>query len=74
MSGTKKRPAPLDLFVSYAGPDRAWAEWATWHLRAAGYSVELDVWDWAAGDNATLRINDALDRTAHLPASSADPR
>ncbi|MFC0003942.1 FxSxx-COOH system tetratricopeptide repeat protein [Micromonospora siamensis] len=68
MSGTKKRPAPPDLFVSYAGPDRAWAEWAAWHLKAAGYSVELDVWDWAAGDNVTLRINDALDRAARVLA------
>jgi len=34
------------VFISYAGPDRAWAEWAGWHLREAGHEVELDVWDW----------------------------
>lgn len=63
-----KRSEGLSLFVSYAGPDQAWAEWATWHLRAAGYSVELDVWDWAAGDNVTLRISDALQRADRILA------
>ncbi|MEV6923107.1 FxSxx-COOH system tetratricopeptide repeat protein [Dactylosporangium sp. NPDC051485] len=56
----------MDVFVSYAGPDRAWAEWAAWHLRADGYSVELDVWDWAAGDNVVLRMSDALDRARRV--------
>jgi hypothetical protein len=51
-----------DLFISYAGPDRPWAEWAAWQLEKAGYSVELDVWDWAAGDNAVLLMNDAVAR------------
>ncbi|GIF68268.1 ATP-binding protein [Asanoa ishikariensis] len=48
--------------MSYAGRDRAWAEWVAWHLEAAGHSVELDVWDWSTGDNAVLRISDALER------------
>ncbi|MEU0557419.1 FxSxx-COOH system tetratricopeptide repeat protein [Dactylosporangium sp. NPDC006015] len=58
----------MDLFVSYAGPDRAWAEWMVWHLRAGGYTVELDVWDWAAGDNVVLRMSDALDRADRVLA------
>ncbi len=58
----------IDLFVSYAGPDRPWAEWAAWQLKEAGYSVELDVWDWSAGDNAVLRMNDALARAGRLLA------
>ncbi|MFD0061728.1 toll/interleukin-1 receptor domain-containing protein [Streptomyces sp. NPDC056690] len=37
------------LFVSYAGADRAWAEWVAWHLQDAGYDVELDLWHWGAG-------------------------
>ncbi|MET9620308.1 toll/interleukin-1 receptor domain-containing protein [Streptomyces sp. NPDC006464] len=27
------------VFVSYAGADRAWAEWVAWHLREAGRRV-----------------------------------
>ncbi|MGI5212921.1 FxSxx-COOH system tetratricopeptide repeat protein [Plantactinospora sp. CA-290183] len=56
----------VDLFVSYAGPDRPWAEWAAFELEAAGYSVELDVWDWAAGSNTVLNMNDALGRAGRV--------
>jgi tetratricopeptide (TPR) repeat protein len=48
------------VFVSHAGRDRAWAEWAAWHLRAAGYLVELDYTDWAAGTNFISRMHEAL--------------
>jgi TIR domain len=43
-----------DFLVSHAGADRAWAEWVAWRLAEAGYTVELDVRDWAAaaGDGA----------------------
>ncbi|MDT7842462.1 FxSxx-COOH system tetratricopeptide repeat protein [Streptomyces justiciae] len=50
------------LFVSHAGADRAWAEWAAWQLQDAGYEVELDVWHWGAGDNFVLRMRQALER------------
>lgn len=36
------------LFVSYAGADREWAEWVAWH--------------WGAGDNAVLRMSQAVER------------
>ena len=52
----------VDFFVSHAGADRAWAEWVAWQLTNAGYTVELDVWDWAAGQNFMAAISDALDR------------
>ena len=51
-----------DFFVSHAGADRAWAEWVAWQLDQAGYSVELDVWDWAPGRNFVSAMSDALDR------------
>ena len=51
-----------DFFISHAGSDRAWAEWVAWHLTEAGYQVELDVWDWAAGENFIAKISDALDQ------------
>ena len=52
----------VDFFVSHAGRDRAWAEWVAWQLADAGYAVELDVWDWAAGKNFMTAMSDALDR------------
>jgi tetratricopeptide (TPR) repeat protein len=38
-----------DFFVSYAGPDRAWAEWIAWQLEAAGFTTLLQAWDFAPG-------------------------
>ncbi|MER6470374.1 FxSxx-COOH system tetratricopeptide repeat protein [Streptomyces collinus] len=50
------------FFVSYAGPDRVWAEWVGWQLKRAGIEVELDRWDWRTGDDFVQRMNLALDR------------
>ena len=57
-----------DFFVSHAGADRAWAEWVAWQLTDAGYTVELDVWDWAAGRNFMLAMIDALGRCDRVVA------
>ncbi|WP_405566930.1 toll/interleukin-1 receptor domain-containing protein [Streptomyces sp. NBC_01167] len=48
------------VFVSHAGADRAWVEWVAWQVADAGYAVELDYWDWGAGDNFVLKMNAAL--------------
>ncbi|MFC8350766.1 FxSxx-COOH system tetratricopeptide repeat protein [Streptomyces sp. NPDC057280] len=53
-------------FVSHAGADRAWAEWIAWQLLDAGLEVELDCWDWGAGDNFVLKMNAALERGRFL--------
>ena len=60
--------ARSDFFVSHAGADRAWAEWVAWQLTDAGYTVELDVWDWAAGQNFVLAMSDALERCDRMVA------
>jgi hypothetical protein len=49
------------VFVSHAGPDSAWAEWVSWQLSAVGYPVELDRWDWSAGDNFIEKMRAALE-------------
>ncbi|HEX3961162.1 MAG TPA: FxSxx-COOH system tetratricopeptide repeat protein, partial [Trebonia sp.] len=51
-----------DFFVSHAGADRAWAEWVAWQLIDAGFTVELDAWDWPVGQNFVLAMSDALGR------------
>jgi hypothetical protein len=60
--------ARRDFFISHAGRDRAWAEWVAWHLGNAGYTVELDSWDWAAGDNFILKMSNALDKADRVVA------
>ncbi|MCX5327867.1 FxSxx-COOH system tetratricopeptide repeat protein [Streptomyces sp. NBC_00140] len=62
-SGTASDAASTEVwFISYAGADRAWAEWIGWQLIDAGFQVELDCWDWGAGDNFVLKMNAALER------------
>jgi hypothetical protein len=58
----------VDFFVSHAGHDRAWAEWVAWQLTEAGYAIELDVWDWAAGENFMTAMSEALDRADRVVA------
>jgi len=58
----------IDFFISHAGRDRDWAEWVGWQLSDAGYAVELDVWDWAAGQNFVTLMSRALDRADRLIA------
>src|SRR3954462_2729698 len=50
-----------DFFISHAGRDAGWAEWLAWQLQQAGYSVELDVWDWAPGEDFVARMAAALE-------------
>ena len=60
--------ARANIFVSHAGADRAWAEWVAWQLIEAGYTVELDLWDWAAGRNFVTAMSDALERCDRVVA------
>ena len=50
-----------DFFISHAGRDTGWAEWLAWQLQQAGYTVELDVWDWAPGEDFVARMAAALE-------------
>jgi TIR domain len=57
-----------DFFISHAGRDTAWAEWLAWQLQQLGYTVELDVWDWAPGEDFVARMSTALERADRLLA------
>jgi hypothetical protein len=57
---------PLDFFVSHAGTDREWAIWIAQQLTDAGYSVELDVWHWAAGMDFIDVTQRAMGRAARV--------
>src|SRR3954463_11126467 len=57
-----------DFFISHAGRDTGWAEWLAWQLQQGGYTVELDVWDWAPGEDFVARMSAALERAGRLLA------
>ncbi len=61
-----------DFFVSHADSDLAWAEWIAQQLVEAGYTVELDVWDWAAGTNLVDAMRRALKRAERVLAVYTD--
>ena len=58
----------IDFFISHAGRDTAWAEWLAWQLQESGYRVELDVWDWAPGEDFVARMQTALESADRLLA------
>jgi hypothetical protein len=65
------RSVRFDFFVSYAGEDRAWAEWIAWELEEAGFSTRLQHWDFLPGGSFPAEMHEALrasDRT--LPVLS----
>jgi TIR domain len=50
---------PVDYFISYASPDRSWAEWIGWVLEETGATVVLQAWDFRAGSNFVLEMQRA---------------
>ncbi|HSB53690.1 MAG TPA: toll/interleukin-1 receptor domain-containing protein [Gemmatimonadales bacterium] len=62
----------VGFFVSHAGRDQAWAEWLAWQLIEAGYTVELDAWDWKPGQDFVARMQQALQRAERLLAVWSD--
>jgi TIR domain/NB-ARC domain len=55
MSSAKR----VHFFVSYTSADRPWAEWIAWVLEEAGYSVRIQAWDFGAGANFVLEMDEA---------------
>ena len=49
----------VDFFVSYTSADGPWAEWIAWVLEEAGYSVLIQAWDFGAGANFVLEMDQA---------------
>lgn len=48
------------FFVSYASPDKEWAEWIAWTLEEAGYSTIIQAWDFRPGNNFAMKMHHAL--------------
>lgn len=48
------------VFISYATPDAAWANWICHELLALSIETEMDKNDWRSGDGLVDKINDAI--------------
>ena len=51
--------ATKDFFVSYNRHDREMAEWIAWQLEEAGYTTVIQAWDFGAGGNFVMEMDQA---------------
>src|SRR6266511_1783877 len=57
-----------DFFISYASVDRLWAEWIAWQLKANGYSVLLQAWDFGPGSDFVHEMQRAVSAASRILA------
>jgi hypothetical protein len=57
-----------NLFISYTGSDRDWAEWITWQLEGAGYTATLQAWDFRPGSNFVLNMDKSVRQSERVIA------
>ncbi|WP_133150779.1 toll/interleukin-1 receptor domain-containing protein, partial [Frankia canadensis] len=57
-----------DFFVSYTRADREWAEWISWQLEEAGYRVLVQAWDFVAGSNWQIRMQQGVQHSQRTVA------
>jgi hypothetical protein len=60
LPSARSLPAARDVYISYAEPDRAWAEWIAAQLEGAGLSVFLDIHDITPGQQITTTLSQAF--------------
>lgn len=51
--------ATKDFFISYNQKDKHWAEWVAWELEEAGYTAIVQAWDFGAGSNFVVEMDEA---------------
>lgn len=57
-----------DFFISYNKNDLRWAEWIAWILEEAGFTVNIQAWDFKPGEDFVQRMNESLDESRKLIA------
>jgi hypothetical protein len=61
-----------DFFISYNRHDRTIAEWIAWILEDAGFSVVIQAWDFGAGRNFVLEMQNAASEAERTIAVLSD--
>jgi hypothetical protein len=49
----------VNCFISYTQADLSWAEWIAWQLEESGFQTILQAWDFRAGCNFVLEMDNA---------------
>src|SRR5260221_7370696 len=68
MTSNSNQNALKDFFVRYNKADRKWAEWIAWQLEEAGYSTIIQDWDFLAGANFVVKMDEATKETKQTVA------
>lgn len=50
----------MKIFISYTSTDKSWAEWIAWHLEEDGHQVTIQAWDFLAGTNFVIKMQEAI--------------
>jgi len=58
----------VDCFISYAGPDRRWAEWIAWQLEDVGFTTLVAGWDFVPGLNLVAAMEEGIRRAKRVIA------
>src|SRR3954453_16847599 len=58
----------IDFFICHTCRDPGWEKGLAWTLKKASYTVELDVWGWARGEDFVARMSAALEHADRLLA------
>ena len=58
----------VDFFISYAHADEKMAEWIAWVLEEAGYSTIIQAWDFRAGVQFPVMMQQAATRAKRIVA------
>ncbi|WP_261575596.1 toll/interleukin-1 receptor domain-containing protein [Frankia gtarii] len=72
MSGVGHDAAGWDFFVSYTAVDRQWAEWVAWQLEDAGHRVLIQAWDFVAGSNWHVKMQEGVTQATRTIAVLSD--
>ncbi len=61
-----------DFFISYTAKDRQWAVWIAWQLESAGFTTDIQAWDFVAGSDFVEEMNRAA-KDAHRTIAVLSP-
>lgn len=64
--------AQKDFFISYNSADAQWGIWIAEQLEKAGYTTVIQAWDFLAGENFVIGMQDAIIHTKQTIAVLSD--
>ncbi len=72
MTGAQDTEEGWDFFISYTSMDQAWAEWVAWQLEDADYRVLIQAWDFVAGSDWRIKMQQGVSRSQRTIALLSD--